>query len=51
MCRPSATSANDPKMLPPPISKIIIAEQSAITPQVFRSFCSWSLPRKTWLCA
>src|ERR1700730_5245361 len=51
MCRPSAISANEPNRLPPTISTSIIAEQSAITAQVFRSFRAWPSPRKMWLWA
>ena len=36
--------------VPPPISRIIIAAQTAITSQVLRSFLAWSAPRKTCSC-
>src|SRR5580658_59972 len=51
MCRPSATSANEPNRLPPMISTSIIVPHSAMTAQVRRSFCSCPGPRNTWLCA
>src|ERR1700688_3880848 len=50
MCKPSATSANDPYKLPPTISTIIMMLHKTITAQVLRSFCSCPVPRKTWLC-
>src|SRR5580704_10764254 len=49
MCRPSATSAIEPKTMPPAISATIMAEQSTITPQARRSLRAWPAPRKTWL--
>src|SRR5580704_12422746 len=49
ICRPSATSANEPNRPPPTISTPIITPHSAITPQILRSFCAWPVPRKTWL--
>src|ERR1700739_3950866 len=51
MCRPSATSAIDPKRTPPTISPIIIALQSTITAQARRSFARWLEARKTCVCA
>src|ERR1700756_4829417 len=50
MCRPSATSASEPKRLPPTISAPIIALHSAMTIQVLRSLSSWAAPRKMWSC-
>src|SRR5882724_9583839 len=50
MCKPSATSANEPYKVPPTISTSIIALHKTITAQVLRSFCSCPAPRKTWLC-
>ncbi|CAG9268140.1 hypothetical protein PUN4_550184 [Paraburkholderia unamae] len=50
MCRPSATSASEPKRLPPTISATIIALHSAITIHVLRSLSSWAAPRKIWSC-
>src|SRR6516225_3532486 len=50
MCRPSATSASEPNILPPTISATIIALHSAITIHVLRSLSSWAAPRKMWSC-
>src|SRR5450432_3254205 len=50
MCRPSATSAREPKAMPPPISISIIAEQSPITAHALRSFFECPAPRKTCAC-
>src|ERR1700681_1379978 len=49
--RPSAISASEPNRLPPNCTTGIIAEQSAMSTQVFRSFRAWPAPRKTWLWA
>src|SRR6266478_9956949 len=50
MCKPSATSANEPYKLPPTISTTIIAPHRTITAQVLRSFFSCPVPRKTCVC-
>src|SRR5215469_16680512 len=50
MCRPSATSAIEPKMRPPTISATIMAPHSQITAQVLRSLFSCSAPRKLCEC-
>src|ERR1700686_3243420 len=50
MCRPSATSAREPKAIPPPISSTIIAEHSPMTAHARRSLRAWPAPRKTCEC-
>src|SRR5262249_41592374 len=59
MCQPSASSAIEPKMVPPAISATIMVAVSAAPNQVRRSLRSWAWPRKTcswrqsssvWLC-
>jgi hypothetical protein len=47
MCTPSATTAIDPKIVPPTISMTIMAAVSATTDQVRRSCCSCFSPRNT----
>src|ERR1700724_513533 len=51
MCRPSATSASEPKAIPPPISSTIIAEHSQMTAHARRSFLTWPAPRKMCECS
>src|SRR5260221_5115317 len=48
MCQPSASSAIEPKIVPPAISTTIMAAVSPTTAQVRRSLRSWAAPRKTW---
>src|ERR1700674_6048597 len=50
MCRPSATSAREPKAIPPPISSTIIAEHSPMTAHARRSLRAWPAPRNTCEC-
>src|ERR1700751_1352234 len=51
MCRPSATSAIEPKTSPPMISATIMRLHSTMTNQVRRSLRSWPAPRNTCGCA
>src|SRR5882757_7317474 len=48
MCQPSASSAIEPKSVPPAISATIMTAVSPTTAQVRRSLRSWAAPRKTW---
>src|SRR5260221_14691508 len=48
MCQPSASSAIEPKIVPPAISTTIMAAVSPTTAQVRRSLRSCADPRKTW---
>jgi hypothetical protein len=48
MCRPSAISATEPNQTPPTISAAIIAVQTVMTAQVFRSLRSCASPKNTW---
>src|SRR5260221_5555713 len=50
ICQPSASSAIEPKIVPPAISATIMAAVSPTTAQVRRSLRSWAAPRKTWSC-